>query len=218
MYLYRITNNKLEIDAYLNNELYFGSQEGLFNTKSRNGLYAVNTFVYDDKLYKHFYYFPQDAYQISQILLNFPKVQNNISSNMTILEYSVDKNIAYNKAGFGNYNCLKRKDYVAEELIHRITPFENSTYPVLEFRFDNSEKIHITKRKWILNKSTPLPDSLNDLKKLKQLIYYKLHCEAILNEFGVNYPHGPDGLMRISNHYNNIKKIEIPKYYVKLLY
>lgn len=218
MYLYRITNDKEEIQEYLKGNIHFKREENLFNKRPSNCLYEINTFVYDDKIYKHFYYFPQDAYEISKILLNFPKNVLSQTNNMTILEYSVDNLLAYNKVGFGNYNCLKRKDYIDEDKLYRLTPFENSTYPVLEFRFKENDKIDITKRKWSFDKFTPLPNNLNDLKKLKQFIYYKLHCESILNELGINYPHGLDGLMRISKHYDNIKEIEIPKYYIKSLY
>lgn len=218
MYLYRITNNKKEIEDYLSGNVYFNKDESLFNKRPNNCLYEVNTFIYDQKIYKHFYYFPLDAYEISKVLLNFPKSQYSKTAEMTILEYSVDAVIAHNKIGFGNYSCLKRKDYIDKDKWCRITPFENSTYPVLEFRFEETDKINITKRKWSFDKFTPFPNNINDLKKLKQFIYYKLHCEAILNDLKVNYPHSLDGLMRISRCNDNIKEFEIPKYYMKLLY
>lgn len=218
MYLYRITNNKQEILEYLKGNIYFNENENLFNKRKNNSLYEINTFIYDNKVYKHFYYFPLDAYEISKILLNFSPNYKKDMTDITILEYYVDNSIAHNKVGFGNYNCLKRKDYIDKKDLYHITPFEDSTYPVLEFRFCKNDEINITKRKWSFDKFTPFPNNLNDLKKLKQFIYYKINCESILNDLGVNYPRGTNGLMRISKSYNNVKDFEIPKKYMKVLY
>ena len=218
MLLYRITNDNFEVNEYLKGNIIFNKKETLFYKKRNNCLYEVNTFIYDDKIYKHFYYFPQDAYEIAKILLKLSCYKNKKNNHLSILEYSIDNLNALNKVGFGNYNCLKRMDYVNEDKIYKIKPFENSSYPVLEFRFLQSDNISVTKKIWSINAHTPLPDDLNDLKKLKQLIYYKLHCETILKNLGVNYPHGLDGLMRISKHYDNVKEIEIPKCYLKILY
>ena len=59
----------------------------------------------------------------------------------------------------------------------------------------------------------PIPESLNNLKKLKQFILYKTYLEKILSDLNVNYPHGRDGLMRISKYNKNVKEISIPEKY-----
>lgn len=215
MLLYRITTDKEEIRKYEQKIIHFNNEPVFFNKPNPASIYKLNTFPYEDKMYKHFYYFPQDAFEISKLLLKFSSYYHPKIYNINILEYSVDNMTVLNKIGFGNYGGLHRLDYIPKELNKKIN---NSSYPVIEFRLDKQDSIYPTEKKWIISKLDPLPNDLNDLVKLKQFIYYKIHCEDILNDFNVNYPHNKNGIMKICMDNNNIKEIVIPKKYIKYLY
>ena len=214
MLVYRITQDENEILEYNKNRVYFDNKP-IFNTPYKNTLYELNTFPNKNGVYKHFYYFPQDAFEIAKILLNLQqKQQNNI---ITILEYELNNNSIINKIGFGNYNGLKRKDYLPKAKLIHISPYENSSYPVLEIRVSKNEEIKISNNYFTIEKEMPIPESLNNLKKLKQFILYKTYLEKILSDLNVNYPHGSDGLMRISKYNKNVKEISIPEKYKRFI-
>ncbi len=216
MFIYRITKYQEEIKQYLEKNVYFGNNEGLFSYQSK-GIYKINTFKYtDNTIYKHFYYFPIDAFEISKILLENSTLSSDKFSQLYILEYYINNDEVLDKIGFGNYNCLRRKDYINNYF--KKIPFENGTYPVLEIRLEASDNVQVTNKSFVIDKYTPLPNDLNNLKKLRQFIYYKMHIEEILEALDVKYPHGKDGLMRISEGYHNIKTIKIPNKYRKILY
>ena len=86
MLVYRITQDENEILEYSKNRVYFDNKP-IFNTPYKNTLYELNTFPNKLGVYKHFYYFPQDAFEIAKILLKLQqKQQNNI---ITILSISI---------------------------------------------------------------------------------------------------------------------------------
>lgn len=217
MVAYRITQDVNEISEYKQNRIYFENKP-IFNTPYNNALYEINTFPNKDGIYKHFYYFPQDAFEISKILLSLQQIQTNKENIITILEYELNNNSIINKIGFGNYNCLRRKDYLPKSKLIHISPYENSSYPVLEIRVNKDEKIKITNNSFTIDKHSLLPNELNDLRKLKQFILYKTYLERILYDLNVNYPHGRDGLMRIAKYNKNVKEISIPEKYREFIY
>lgn len=210
MLVYRITQDENEILEYKKNMVYFDNHP-IFNTPYTNTLYELNTFPNKNGIYKHFYYFPQDAFEIAKILLALKQYQTN--NIITILEYELNNNSIINKIGFGNYNGLKRKDYLPKSKLIHISPYENSSYPVLEIRVNKNEEIKISNKSFAIENQMTIPESLNDLTKLKQFILYKTYLEKILADLDVNYPHGHDGLMRISKYNKNVKEISIPEKY-----
>ena len=209
--VYRIIKDKKEYECYINKQIYFNNIP-IFNIQNKNSLYKLNTFVYQNKIYKHFFYFPQDAFEIAKILIN-----NENKKGIKILEYQLNNNSVINKIGFGNYGALKRKDYLPKNKLIHISPYENSTYPVIEIRIDQAINAITTNNCFDIDAHLPIPNSLNNKEKLKQLILYKIYLEKILNDFNIVYPHGKDGLMRISEHYKNIKQLTIPDKYLKIL-
>lgn len=210
MLVYRITQDENEILEYKKNMVYFDNQP-IFNTPYTNALYELNTFPNKNGIYKHFYYFPQDAFEIAKILLTLKQYRTN--NIITILEYELNNNSIINKIGFGNYNGLKRKDYLPKSKLIHISPYENSSYPVLEIRVNKNEEIKISNKSFAIENQMTIPESLNDLTKLKQFILYKTYLEKVLADLDVNYPHGYDGLMRISKYNKNVKEISIPEKY-----
>lgn len=213
MLAYRITYDEDEIKQYDNGQVYYDNKT-IFKSSYKNGLYEINTFPKDNLIHKHFYYFPQDAYEIAQILLNYPKPHN--IDQIAVLEYELNNNTIIDKIGFGNYNCLKRKDYLPKTKLIHISPYENSTYPVLEIRLNKGMNINVTNNKYLLKKESSI-NKLNREDKLKQFMLYKVYLEYFLNDLNINYPHGPDGLMRISKINNNVKKIVLPDKYFKYI-
>ena len=211
MLAYRISIDKNEILSYKSNQIYYKKNE-IFNT-NKNSLYKVNTFKNNSKKYKYFYYFPQDAFEISKIILSINKTINNVH----ILEYEINNYDVYDKFGFGNYKNLKRKDYIPKNKIYKITPYEDSTYPVLEIKMNINDNINITNNIFKTKINDTIPNDLNKLKKLREYILYKIYLEKVLNDFNINYPHNSDGLMIISKYNNNIKKIILPKKYQRIV-
>lgn len=211
MYAYRITLDINEILYYKENKVYYYN-EPLFNI-NKNSLYKVNTFPDTDKVTKHFYYFPIDAFEIAKIIL---KLNMNID-NIYILEYSLDNNEIINKVGFGNYRRLVRKKYIPAHKQYKLYPYLNNTYPVLEIRMNKSNKISPTGNIYCIDRNNLIPTKLNKQNKLREYILYKIYLEKVLRDFNISYPHEEDGLMIISNHENNIKKLVIPKKYQRLI-
>lgn len=216
MLAYRITQDKNEISQYKEKKIYFDNKP-VFNTPYKNTLYELNTFPDKNGIHKHFYYFPQDAFELSKILLYLQLRQTNKKGTITILEYELDNNLIINKIGFGNYNCLKRKDYLPESKLIHISPYENSSYPVLEIRVNKDDSIKTTNNSFIIENDLSIPEKLNNLVKLKQFILYKTYLERILYDLNVNYPHGRDGLMMISKYNGNVKELTIPEKYRKFI-
>ena len=134
MLAYRIIIDNNELKYYKNNKIYYDN-EPIFNVNNHS-LYEVNTFPNKDGLYKYFYYYPQDAFEIAKILLNL----NHNINQLHILEYYLDNNEIIDKVGFGNYRRLVRKTYVPTDKQYKLFPNQNSTYPVLEIRLDNTNK------------------------------------------------------------------------------
>lgn len=211
MYAYRITNDINEIIYYKNNKIYYYNQP-LFNINN-NSLYKINTFPDTDIIVKHFYYFPEDAFEIAKIILN-----NNINiKKLFILEYIIDNNEIIDNIGFGNYRKLVRKDYIPDNKLYKIYPNINKTYPVLEIRLDENSHIKPTGNLYPINKDILIPNKLNIINKHREYIMYKLYLERILYDFKISYPHEDNGLMIISEIEGNIKKIKIPKRYQRLI-
>ncbi len=211
MLAYRIIIDNNELNYYKNNKVYYDN-EPMFNIKS-NSLYKVNTFPNEDRIYKYFYYYPQDAFEIAKLVLN---LNHNIDS-LCIAEYYLDNNEIIDKVGFGNYRKLVRKKYVPTDKQYKLFPCINSTYPVLEIRLNDSNTIKPTNNIYTIDKNTTIPNDLNKLKKLREYILYKIYLEKIINDFNIRYPHNEDGIMIISKYEGNIKKLVIPKNYQRLI-
>lgn len=211
MLAYRITIDSNELKYYHNNKIYYDNNP-IFNT-TKNSLYEINTFPNKDGIYKYFYYYPIDAYEIAKIVL---KLNHNID-NVYILEYILDNNEIINKVGFGNYRRLVRKDYVPIHKQYKIYPYLNSTYPVLEIRMNPSNIIIPSGNIYSIDRNTLIPTKLNKQNKLREYILYKIYLEKVLADFNINYPHNEDGIMIISKHEGNVKKLVIPKKYQGLI-
>lgn len=211
MLAYRIIIDNNELKYYKNNKIYYDN-EPIFNVKNHS-LYEVNTFPNKDGLYKYFYYYPQDAFEIAKIVLN---LNHNIKS-LYIVEYYLDNEEIIDKVGFGNYRKLVRKKYVPTDKQYKMFPRANSTYPVLEIRLNEKNTIKTTNNIYKIDKNTTIPNNLNKLKKLREYILYKIYLEKVIREFNINYPHNEDGIMIISKYEGNIKKLEIPKKYQRLI-
>lgn len=211
MLVYRISTDEFEINEYKKNKVYYENKP-IFNINN-NSLYKVNTFKTSNNHCKYFYYFPQDAYEIAKLVLNINKNIKDIS----ILEYDINKNEIFDKFGFGNYRNLMRKKYIPEDKLYKIHPYENSTYPVLELKMNNTNTINVTNNIFKIDINSFIPDELNKLKKLREYILYKLYLEKVMDDFNINYPHGSDGLMIITKDNKNIKKLYLPKKYQNLI-
>ena len=211
MLVYRISTDEFEINEYKKNKVYY-ENKSIFNINN-NSLYKVNTFKTSNNHCKYFYYFPQDAYEIAKLVLNINKNIKDIS----ILEYDINKNEIFDKFGFGNYRNLIRKKYIPEDKLYKIHPYENSTYPVLELKMNNTNAINVTNNIFKIDINSFIPDELNKLKKLREYILYKLYLEKVMDDFNINYPHGSDGLMIITKDNKNIKKLYLPKKYQNLI-
>lgn len=211
MLVYRISIDEFEINEYKKNKIYY-ENKSIFNINN-NSLYKVNTFKNSNIHCKYFYYFPQDAFEIAKIVLNINKNIKDIS----ILEYDINKNEIFDKFGFGNYRNLMRKKYIPEDKLYKIHPYENSTYPVLELKMNNTNTINVTNNIFKIDINSFIPDELNKLKKLREYILYKLYLEKVMDDFNINYPHGSDGLMIITKDNKNIKKLYLPKKYQNLI-
>lgn len=211
MLVYRISTDEFEINEYKKNKVYY-ENKSIFNINN-NSLYKVNTFKTSNNHCKYFYYFPQDAYEIAKLVLNINKNIKDIS----ILEYDINKNEIFDKFGFGNYRNLMRKKYIPEDKLYKIHPYENSTYPVLELKMNNTNAINVTNNIFKIDINSFIPDELNKLKKLREYILYKLYLEKVMDDFNINYPHGSDGLMIITKDNKNIKKLYLPKKYQNLI-
>ncbi len=109
------------------------------------------------------------------------------------------------------------KKYIPEDKLYKIHPYENSTYPVLELKMNNTNTINVTNNIFKMNINSFIPDELNKLKKLREYILYKLYLEKVMDDFNINYPHGSDGLMIITKDNKNIKKLYLPKKYQNLI-
>jgi len=208
---YRITIDSNELKYYHNNKVYYDNNP-IFNT-NKNSLYEINTFPNKDGIYKYFYYYPIDAYEIAKIVLKL----NHYIDNIYILEYKLDNKEIINKVGFGNYKNLVRKDYVPTHKQYKLYPYLNSTYPVLEIRMNEGNKINTTGNIYSIDRNTLIPTKLNKQNKLREYILYKIYLEKVLADFNINYPHSDDGLMIISKHEGNVKKLVIPKKYQSLI-
>lgn len=211
MLAYRITMDLNELKYYQNNKIYYDNKP-IFNIDN-NSLYKVNTFPNKNEIYKYFYYYPIDAYEIAKIIL---KLNTSIDS-IYILEYNLDNKEIINKVGFGNYRCLVRKDYIPIHKQYKIYPYLNSTYPVLEIRLKPNNTMNPTGNIYSIDRNTKIPTDLNRLNKLREYILYKIYLEKVIADFNINYPHSDDGLMIISKHEGNIKKLVIPKKYQRLI-
>lgn len=211
MLAYRIVMDNNELNYYKNNKVYYDN-EPIFNI-NYDSLYKVNTFPNKNGIYKYFYYYPQDAFEIAKIILNL----NHNINHLYILEYYLDNNEIIDKVGFGNYRNLVRKNYVPIEKQYKIFPYLNSTYPVLEIRLNDSNTIKPTNNIYIIDKKIEIPKYLNRLKKLREYVLYKIYLEKVINDFNISYPHNDDGLMIISKYEGNIKKLVIPKKYQRLI-
>lgn len=211
MLAYRITIDSNELKYYHNNKIYYDNKP-IFNT-TKNSLYEINTFPNKDGIYKYFYYYPIDAYEIAKIVL---KLNHNID-NVYILEYILDNNEIINKVGFGNYRRLVRKDYVPIHKQYKIYPYLYSTYPVLEIRMNPNNIIIPSGNIYSIDRNTLIPTKLNKQNKLREYILYKIYLEKVLVDFNINYPHDEDGLMIITKHEGNVKKLTIPKKYQSLI-
>ena len=211
MLAYRITMDLNELKYYQNNIIYYDNKP-IFNIDN-NSLYKVNTFPNKNEIYKYFYYYPIDAYEIAKIIL---KLNTSIDS-IYILEYNLDNKEIINKVGFGNYRCLVRKDYIPIHKQYKIYPYLNSTYPVLEIRLKPNNTMNPTGNIYSIDRNTKIPTDLNRLNKLREYILYKIYLEKVIADFNINYPHSDDGLMIISKHEGNIKKLVIPKKYQRLI-
>lgn len=211
MLAYRITTDLNELKYYLNNKIYYDNKP-IFNINN-NSLYKVNTFPNKKGIYKYFYYYPLDAYEISKLIL---KINTSID-NIYILEYNLDNKEIINKVGFGNYRSLVRKDYIPADKQYKIYPYLNSTYPVLEIRMNEDNKINTTGNIYSIDRNTLIPNKLNKQNKLREYILYKIYLEKVLSDFNIKYPHDEDGIMIISKHEGNVKKLVIPKKYQSLI-
>ena len=211
MLAYRITMDLNELKYYQNNKIYYDNKP-IFNIDN-NSLYKVNTFPNKNEIYKYFYYYPEDAYEIARLIL---KLNTSIDS-IYILEYNLDNKEIINKVGFGNYRCLVRKDYIPIHKQYKIYPYLNSTYPVLEIRLKPNNTMNPTGNIYSIDRNTKIPTDLNRLNKLREYILYKIYLEKVIADFNINYPHSDDGLMIISKHEGNIKKLVIPKKYQRLI-
>lgn len=211
MYAYRIVIDINELNYYKNNIIYFDN-EPIFKINS-NSLYKVNTFPNDNRTYKYFYYYPEDAFEIAKIILNI----NNSINQLYILEYYLDNNEIIDKVGFGNYKNLIRKKYIPKDNQYKLFPFANSTYPVLEIRLNKNNIIKPTQKIFTIKSNSIIPTSLNKSRKLREYILYKIYLEKVICEFNLNYPHKEDGIMIISKYEGNIKELKIPKKYQRLI-
>ena len=211
MLAYRFTKDLNELKYYKNNKIYYDN-EPIFNINKRS-LYEVNTFPNKEGIYKYFYYYPEDAYEIAKIVL---KLDLDIDS-IYILEYNLDNKEIINNVGFGNYRCLVRKDYVPIYKQYKLYPYLNNTYPVLEIRLKPSNIMNTTGNIYRISRNTNIPNELNRLNKLREYILYKIYLEKVISDFNINYPHTDDGLMIISKTEGNVKKLVIPKKYQKLI-
>ena len=68
-----------------------------------------------------------------------------------------------------------------------------------------------------IDRNTLIPTKLNKQNKLREYILYKIYLEKVLADFNINYPHDEDGLMIITKHEGNVKKLTIPKKYQSLI-
>lgn len=212
MLAYRITIDLNELKYYLNNKIYYDNKP-IFNINN-NSLYKVNTFPNKKGIYKYFYYYPLDAYEISKLIL---KINTSID-NIYILEYNLDNKEIINKVGFGNYKYLVRKDYVPIHKQYKIYPYLNSTYPVLEIRMNPNNIIIPSGNIYSIDRKTQMPNELNKHNKLREFILYKIYLEKVIADFNINYPHSEDGVMIISKLEGNVKELVIPKKYQRIIY
>ena len=211
MFAYRISIDNNEINEYKHNKVYYENKP-IFNINN-NSLYKVNTFKSNNINSKYFFYFPQDAFEIAKIVLKI----NKSVKNVYILEYMLNKDEISDKFGFGNYRNLVRKKYLPENKVYKIRPYENSTYPVLELKMNKKNTINITNNYFNIDINSGIPNELNRLQKLREYILYKIYLEKVMDDFNINYPHGNDGLMIITNDNKNIKKLYLPKKYQNIL-
>ena len=82
---------------------------------------------------------------------------------------------------------------------------------------NEDNKINTTGNIYSIDRNTLIPTNLNKQNKLREYILYKIYLEKVLADFNINYPHSDDGLMIISKHEGNVKKLVIPKKYQSLI-